>query len=536
MIKSILMTRLSDKWLSLVAGSAIFLITLGIYVPATRCGFVWDDDQLLTANPLIRAPDGLCRIWFTSDPPDYFPLVSTAFWVEWRIWGMNPAGYHLINILLHAAASILLWRVLKRLAIPGAWLTGLIFAVHPVNVESVAWIAQLKNTLPMVFYLLTVLAYLQFEDTDRRRWYAIAIGLFLLALLSKTSVVMLPVVLLGLAWWRRGKIGRADVARSIPLFAMSLMLGLVTVWFQYHQAGAATVRTDGFGSRLAVAGHAVWFYLSKALVPSQLTFVYPGWDLDPLNSMSFAPAAALGIGLGVFWLKRGTWGRPFLAGFGYFVVTLLPVLGFLNIYFMRYSPVADHWQYISIAGPIALTAGILVRAIESPSMALRRGAGAIAAVWISLLAVHTWYQQDIYKDNETLWRDTILKNPRAHLAHNNLGLMLFENGNLAGARDHYEEALRLRPVYPEARTNLGNLLARLGDLETAAGHYREVIAVDPDNFGAHYNLAIALARQDKLGESLAHFSEALRIDPESESAKTGRDLVRAERARRESMK
>jgi hypothetical protein len=256
--------------------AALVAITFLAYLPAMRGGFIWNDDTFLTRNPLIKTPDGLRRLWFTTDPPDYFPLTSTSLWLEWRLWGMNPAGYHVVNVLLHAVSAVLLWRVLKRLNAPGAWLAGLIFAVHPVNVESVAWITERKNTLAMVLYMASLLAYLKFDEDGAPRTYALALGLFLLALLAKTSVIMLPAVLLLCAWWRRGGIERKDILRAIPFAALSGALALVTVWYQYHRAIAAeVVRTDGFLARTAGAGWAAWFYLYKALLPAKLCFVYP---------------------------------------------------------------------------------------------------------------------------------------------------------------------------------------------------------------------------------------------------------------------
>jgi hypothetical protein len=299
---------------SLRAGM-IILVTLVIYIPAMRAGFVWDDDRFLTENPLIRADDGLYRFWFTTEPPDYFPLVSTSLWLEWRLWENNATGYHVMNVVLHAVSSVLIWLVLRRLKIPGAWLAALVFAVHPVNVESVAWITERKNTQPMVFYLLTILLYLKFASDGRRRWYFLALCSFLLALLSKTSVVMLPFVLLGCAWWQRSSIVRKDVVRAIPFFALSGVLGLVTVWFQYD-IGGDIVRTDGFFSRLAGAGWAVWFYLYKTIIPYKLCFVYPRWEIDPSSIASYLPAIILlGCFLVLWWYRMG-WGEHFCLDLG----------------------------------------------------------------------------------------------------------------------------------------------------------------------------------------------------------------------------
>ncbi len=310
---------------------ALVALTLLAYLPAMRGGFIWNDDTFLTGNPLIKSWDGLRRFWFTADPPDYFPLTSTSLWLEWRLWGMNPAGYHVVNVLLHALSAMLLWRVLKRLKAPGAWLAGLIFAVHPVNVESVAWITERKNTLAMALFMASLLAYLKFDEDDAPRAYALALGLFLLALLAKTSVIMLPAVLLLCAWWRRGRIRRRDILRAIPFAALSGALALVTAWYQYHRAIAAeVVRTDGFLARTAGAGWAAWFYLYKALLPAKLCFVYPRWALA-VSFLSFLPDLLLLALLVLLWRNRRGWGRPLLFGLGYFLVSLAPVAGFLNI-------------------------------------------------------------------------------------------------------------------------------------------------------------------------------------------------------------
>ena len=409
---------------SVFRAGVIFLMTLAVYIPAMQAGFIWDDTLFLTENPLIKAEDGLYRFWFTTEPPDYFPLVSTSLWLEWRLWGMNPTGYHVVNIVWHAISAVLTWLVLRRLKIPGAWLAALLFAIHPVNVESVAWITERKNTQPMVFYLLTILLYLRFESDGRQRWYILSVLAFLLALLSKTSVVMLPFVLLGCAWWQRGRIAQKDLLRTVPFFVMAGVLGLVTVWYQSNAIGGDIIRSGGFLPRLAGAGWAVWFYLYKAIIPYKLNFIYPRWNIDASSISSYLPGLILIVCLGVFWWYRRSWGRAPLFALGYFVVTLFPVLGFFDINFMRFSLVTDHWQYTSIVGIIALVVGSAVWLSKRWQSQLRYLAAGVGVIVVCLFSLLTWTRCYAFKDLEALWRDTISKNPQAWLAHSNLGSLL----------------------------------------------------------------------------------------------------------------
>jgi tetratricopeptide (TPR) repeat protein len=492
----------------------IFFITFLIYIPAIRGGFVWDDAVFLTNNRLIKADDGLYRFWFTSEATDYYPLTWTTLWLEWRLWGMNASAYHIVNVFLHAVISVLIWLTLNRLKIPGAWLAGLIFAVHPVNVESVAWIIELKNILPMVFYVLSIQAYLKFEREQHTLLYGLSLGCFLLALLSKASVVMLPFVLLGCVWWQRNRIGRKDLIRTLPYFALSAILSLATVYVHYQTAiGEDAVRTDGFLSRLAGAGWAVWFYLYKAIVPYNLCFVYPRWEIDASSIVSFLPGVLLAGVLILFWRYRKSWGRPFLFGMAYYVVTLFPVLGFFNIYFMKYSLVADHWQYTSIIGIIALLVGLGSYKYPDWHMTVRRVTLVAAVAGVALLSLQTWRQGHIYRNNETLWRDTIAKNPGCWPAHTNLGLVLARQGRTAEAIDHYVEALRIRPVYEEAHNSLGVALAAQGNLDEAISHYSEALRINPHFFQSYTNLGNALKKQGKIEQALSNYSTALQINP-----------------------
>jgi len=480
-----------------------------------HAGFIWDDDLLLTANSLIKSPHGWYQFWFTTKTPDYFPVMSSFFWVEWRLWGMNAVGYHVVNVLLHAVNAILLWRLLARLNVPGAGLAAAIFALHPVNAESVAWIAELKNTLSLFFFALSLLWYLKFDDTGRRRCYWLALGAFLLALLSKIEVAPLPFVLLGIAWWRRGCVEWKDLRRSVPFFAAALLLGLVSVWFQNHNSiGHDVVRTDNFWSRLAGAGWAVWFYFGKTLLPVNLIPIYPRWQIDPTNLLSYVPGLLLLAGFVVLWRYRRSWGRAVLFGLGYAVLMFLPVLGFLNIYFFRYSLVANHWQYFSIIGPVALAAAGITMAsgfLGGRNLFLKP---VFYGALLLALGVLTWRQCQLYRDAETLWRTTIERNPACWLACNNLGEILLKKGQVVEAIAHFNKAIEIKPNYANAHSNLGNALLQKGQVDEAIIQFQKALAIQPDFAEAHNNLGDALFQKGQVDEAIIQFQKALAIQPD----------------------
>jgi tetratricopeptide (TPR) repeat protein len=416
---------------------------------------------------------------------------------------------------LHALSAVLLWRVLRLLRIPGAWLAGAIFAVHPVNVESVAWLAERKNTLAMFFYMLTLWSYQRFEGAREgfpqdastvRRWYVFSLVFFLIALLSKTAVVMLPFVLLLCACWRRGRLVRPDWLGALPFFGMSLLLGLVTIWFQRHRViDVEVVQANGFAGRLAGAAWAVWFYLYKALLPLQLSFTYPRWKIDPRSVMAWGPLFLLVFSLVWSWNRRRSWGRPVFFAASYYLLMLFPVLGFLDIYYFKYSLVADHWQYFSIVGLIALLVGgasVLARG------GIRVWARAFAVLLVFGLGVLTWLQTENYATAETLWRDTLKKNPTCFLARNNLGLILEKQQKPDEAEALYREVLTLNPRDVGALNNLGNLLTTKGLYDDALNCYQTALQVWPHDAITLYNLGNVLILLGRSDEAIATLTQA----------------------------
>ncbi|MGD0816575.1 MAG: tetratricopeptide repeat protein [Verrucomicrobiota bacterium] len=483
-------------------GLLLVTATFLAYQPVWHAGFIWDDDAVITKNPVLKSADGLWRPWFTACTVDYYPMTFSLWWLEWRLWADNPMGYHLVNVLLHAVSAILLWRVFLRLNLPGALLAAALFALHPVNVESVAWISEGKNTLAMFFYAGTILAWLKFEDGGGWRSYGVALVAFGLALFSKTATAPLPLILLGIAWWRRGRVGWNDLVRVIPFFVMAAAVSAVTVWFHLHRAmGGEVVRTDGFWSRLAGAVWAVWFYLYKAVLPMNLIFVYPRWQIDPRNALTYLPLMLLVAAFVLCWRWRRGWGRMLFFGLAYFVVMLLPVLGFINIYFMRYSLVADHWQYFAILGPIALAAAVLRRPL-------------VALPLLLALAMLTWLQCRIYSDNELLWRSTLARNPGCTMAQNNLSRAFVDKGQIDEAMSLCQSVLAIRPNDATAQFNLGDCLQHKGRLDEAIAHFQKARELQPSLSGIPYAIGQAYLNKGLMDDAIQYFQKAIELQPD----------------------
>ncbi len=529
---------------------AVLLIALVLvaYAPVFRAGFIWDDESHLTQNPCIVGPLGLKEIW-TSTRAVYYPLVLTTFWALHKFVGLLPLPYHILTVLMHAGSAVLLWRVLRQLRVGGAWLGAALWALHPMMVQSVAWVTELKNTQSCLFYLLSILCFLNWEEQTRfsrvapikgALMFGLSLACFVLATLSKPSVVMLPVVLALCIWWRRKRIAWQHAVSLAPFLIISALASVWTIWEQKFHANAIGPEWAQTGpERLIIAGRAIWFYLAKLFWPHPLIFIYPRWEIYSSQWMAYLPLVAASVGMILLWLLPGKGGRPVFFAAAYYVVSLFPVLGFFNVYFFRYSFVSDHFQYLASMGPLALAGAAIAEGCRrlaamrrGPSLlpAPRQSGVAITTEWQSfllpaiggalllVLGVLTWQQTAIYHDLITLYTRTLAKNPGCWMAHYNLGIVLRDHGETDQAITHYRQAIALRAGYAEAHYNLGRLLAEKGEVSDAIDQYEAALAINPADAEAHNNLGATLFEAGRIDDAIAHYQQALAIRPDYAAA------------------
>ena len=497
--------------------AAVFVV----YAPALRGEFVFDDLAFVVSNELIRSPDGLRRFWLTTDAVDYQPLSFSAFWLQWRLWGRDPLGWHVVNVLLHAAVTLLVWRVLRKHGVPGAAVAALVFALHPVHVEAVAWVYQLRTLLPAALALSAWLMYLRGTASGSRSALAGAVTLFTLSLLSKPSFIALPALVLAHRAWQTGRLRLRDLAVAAPFGLIAIVVGTIALWFQSQNAiGDAVVRDDGMLSRLLIAGRAVWFYLGKLLLPTDLALIYPRWPL-PAAWSDALPLAALIAAVAVLWRWRRTWARPLFFALACYVLLLLPVLGFVDISYFYLSLVADHWQYGASVAALAGAAAVVAPWLRKRQTPAWLPACALAALLVCCGAL-TWRQASLFAGPIPLWTDAVARNPGCALAWQNLGTANVERRDYAAALDCYERAWRIEPNVPrhgrhlvETRLRLGAIAAESGRTAQAVDHYRRALRVDPRSATAHGALAELLLSAGQTPEARRHALTAVEIDPDT---------------------
>ena len=483
---------------------ALGLLVVVSYLPAMLWGgFVWDDNICIKVDP-VRDVSGLWQIWFSPSAIDgeghYWPLGYTTFWLEHKLWGFDPTGYHIVNVLLHLANTLLLWHLLRRLTVPGAWVVAAVFAVHPLHVESVAWIIERKDVLSGLFYLAAALAWMRFVEQPRRGWYAGSLALYAAALLSKSIAITLPVTLLIWHWWKQGRVTSTDLLRLVPFFVVGLVIVVGDLLF--YQSREPLSLGYSLIERMLIAARVLWFYAGKLLWPSELAVIYPLWDIrvaDPLAWGYLVAAVVLAVAL---WHFRPQLGRGPLAGALFFVVTLSPVLGFVDYGYMQFSFVADRFQYLAGIGVLAVVIGAAAYSVRRLSGMWRKGALGIAGMVLVVLGMLTWRQASIYRDDETLNRHIIALNPQARSAHLNLSKALYDQGRYEEALEAARVAVEQRPDYFDTHANLGGVITALGRFDEAEPHLRRAIALDPQEWHAHLNLGKVLGSQGRYEEAL----------------------------------
>jgi tetratricopeptide (TPR) repeat protein len=527
----------TPDWRRIAQALLLVIATILCYAPSLRGGFLWDDRELLVDNPLMKSAAGLWRIWFSTAPYDYYPVDYTSLWLGWHLWGADPLGYRVVNLALHLGSAFIFWRLLTVWRLRGAWFAALLFALHPLNVASVAWIAERKNVLSMIFYLATLLCWACAEEETafparRRALYGGALAAFALALGSKSSVVMFPAVLLVLVWWRRGLVRWPDLRRTLPFFGLSLAAGLVSLWFQHRIMLPPELATPlPLAARAVLLGKTIWFYLGKTWFPHPLVMIYPQWQLWPLRPLDFLPLGALILlcGAALYMAIRLPKSRGLAAALAFFCLNLLPVAGLFQMPFQSLSYVSDHFAYISSLSMCALFAAVLGSLGPKPGS---RWISALAMTFIvAICGALTCQRAADFGSSERLWQKTIALNPDSAAAQNNYGLALQENGRMQAAEAHFRVAMRLHPTMPAELTNFADLLRQehrwseaadayrrlltiqgrpvdynnygvvllyLGDSTAATAQFRQALSLNPALFSAHYNLyKLARAANDQ---------------------------------------
>jgi Flp pilus assembly protein TadD len=516
-----------DKTQSLALRIALIVVTgFLIYVPALHGAWLMDDDLYFPHNPLRIDPARLWTIWFAPGHfIEYYPLGETAQTLQWWLWGNNTLGYHLTNVLLHTAGALLLWRLLARFGLKLAWLGGLIFVVHPANVESVAWISEFKNVSSLPLFLLAATAWVDYVDRQQPRDYALALGFFLAAMLCKISMAPFPLVILLYAWWKRGRVTVADRIAVAPFFLISLALGTMTIlagsWFrQLQHSPPEQIAMGGILWRLDLAGRALAYYASRVFWPFPFDPMIPPWQIDPANSVQWLPWLVLIGGFAWFWKRRATWGRHALLGCGFFVLMIAPFLGFVPVSYMKISWVFDHFLYLPMIGLIGLVVAAADDLAER-SPRTRFGVLLLILTPVALLGGASCLFSRAFERPALYYAVVAYNHPDWWVARNAYGNALRKQGDVPEALPEFQEALRLAPNRPEPLNNLGALYSQLRRFPEAIAAYQHAIALDPKDPQTHSGLGNVYLTMGRLPEAMAEYEAALKIAPDFAQAQNG---------------
>ncbi len=514
-----------------VAGFLLVLLTVLLYLPTLRAKYIWDDHDYVVENTYIRNVEGLKRIWLEPGlVPQYYPLVFTLFTLEYRLWGLDPAGYHGVNILLHAGNVVLLWVLLRRLKVPCAWLAAAIFAIHPVHVASVAWIAERKNVLSEFFYLLSMLTYLRFtfgrgenEKEGNRRWglYFAAVLLFIGALLSKTVTLTLPAALLLILWWKKEKIAWKDVLPLIPMVILGLIAAGVTSWVEKITCLPPQNHFSIF-QRLLLAGQALWFYWAGLLFPVDLCPVYPHWNIQDAAWWRYLFVAGVFGVVFALWILRKRIGKGPITALLFFVVSILPVLGFIDFGYMGHSYVADHFQYLPSIGIIALFVAAGTYFFRRLGLLGKKIGSLVVVLVVISLGVLTWRQEAVYQNTEDFYQTAIRKNPEWWTGYSDLGILRCMQGRFEDGLGYFQKANDIRPQNAKITFNMGLALENLNRYAEAEMAYKQSIQADPTRMNSYFGVVKTLCRQGKYDEAAPYIQKVRELAETTGQGEVGR--------------
>ena len=508
----------------LVGALALVMMVIISYLPAVLWGgFVWDDVIFQDALP-VRELSGLWEIWFSPGAIErhYWPMTYSSFWLEHKLWGFAPAGYHAVNVLLHLVNTMLVWYLLRRMAVPGAWVIAAVFAVHPLHVESVAWIIERKDVLSGLFYFSAALLYMRFAESPRPRYYMVALALFTAGLLSKSIVVTLPAALLIWHWWKSGRITVQDALRLAPFFAVGFAITLADLFISQSQAHLSLEYS--ILERVLIASRALWWYAGKIILPIDLSIIYPLWDISVMQPLAWLYVVGAAAVAAALWLLRDRIGRGPMAGALFFAVTLSPTLGFVDYDYMLYSFVADRYQYIAGIGVMAVVVGCAAHGVTAVHSAGRLPVFAsigILGVKASVLVAFgmlTWQQSSVYRDNITLNSHIISHNPQARHAHMNLGDALLELDRVEDALEAYGVAIEQSPNDAELQLRYGWVLIRQGRFDEAEPYFQRASEVNA--FDKNYLLgwAVLLNQKGNYEEAVDELETLIDLHPQDSQA------------------
>jgi tetratricopeptide (TPR) repeat protein len=485
------------------------------FAPAMHGDWLWDDDYLITQNALIHDPAGWWKIWLKPGLLiDFDPIKNSVTWIEWQLWQTNTLGYHVVNVALHVLSSLLIWRLLHLVGLRWAWLGGLIFAIHPLNVESVAWLSEIKNTLSLPPFLLAICAHLNYEQRGKSRDYYLALAFFLVAMLCKVTMLAFPLVILLIACWKRGRIAWRDLTAAAPFALISAVLGLITLRYMQVNPDSRDIPNVSHLAQLAAGGLATVFYISKTFLPIGLMPIYPRWPVDPPTLLQFLPyPVILGL-LVVCWTRRDTWGRHALLGLGFFLIMLAPFVLYIP---MRYTWAMDHLLYIPLIGLIGVTVAALEDLSEKLSRPMRPLLLGLIAGGVCFLGWQCHHYAAFFQSQETLWSYAVAQNDGAWIAHGNLGAALYAKGDYQAAIAEENKSLQLHPT-PDAYNNIGLSLMALDRTAEGLAAFEASQQLNPGYARTYNYLGYALTAAGRQAEAEQQFRTALRLDPQDEYA------------------